>query len=459
MISAREKGFFQIFTALQVAGLSLFYWLNSVAVLWIYHNEIPLIRPYAKYWLIAILAMTFEALSRPGALRPTPGRLKRIAWSVTRRQWIWIVASITILLAFSQDLRISRIFLGVFVGTSIFLLWVSNRYLIGWFAKFVAIRTSRLRLRTLVMGPESWCQSIISEIRRINFMLEIRRVEFTDTLDCSPDVCAALVSEEPIDLLILPPRHLPDAAVIRLLRLGDRLGFRCWLPVELTRACGRRFDLQKIGSLDVLTPPIEPLENTYNQFIKRVFDLVLSGFVVTLILPPLCLLVLLIHRCHSPGPLFFKQNRVGRNGVIFQVYKFRSLDPDHGAEAVQVSQNDSRVFKGGAFLRKTSIDEMPQFWNVLKGEMSVVGPRPHMEAHDLRFRELFERYGVRRYVKPGVTGLAQVKGYRGEINRRIDLRNRSRLDNFYITRWDLLLDLRIVLMTGLVVIMPSRNAY
>jgi putative colanic acid biosynthesis UDP-glucose lipid carrier transferase len=169
--------------------------------------------------------------------------------------------------------------------------------------------------------------------------------------------------------------------------------------------------------------------------------------------------VLLIHRCHSPGPLFFKQNRVGRNGVIFQVYKFRSLDPDHGAEAVQVSQNDSRVFKGGAFLRKTSIDEMPQFWNVLKGEMSVVGPRPHMEAHDLRFRELFERYGVRRYVKPGVTGLAQVKGYRGEINRRIDLRNRSRLDNFYITRWDLLLDLRIVLMTGLVVIMPSRNAY
>ncbi len=214
-----------------------------------------------------------------------------------------------------------------------------------------------------------------------------------------------------------------------------------------------------MGCLDVLSPPVEPLQNTSNQFIKRLFDIAFSSVILITVLPPLCLLVKLIHWCHSPGPLFFKQSRVGQNGVSFEVYKFRSLRPENSSEATQVSKGDSRVFKGGAFLRKSSIDEMPQFWNVLKGDMSVVGPRPHMEAHDLRFREIFERYGVRKYVKPGVTGLAQVKGFRGEINRPLDLRNRVRMDNFYITHWDVLLDLGIVVMTGVRLIKPCKKAY
>ncbi len=187
----------------------------------------------------------------------------------------------------------------------------------------------------------------------------------------------------------MPPRHLPDETVISLLRQGDNLGFRCWLPLEITRTFGRRFDLQRVGMLDVLSPPVEPLENTSNQIIKRVFDVAFSSAVLIMIFPALCLLVALIHRRFSPGPLFFKQSRVGMNGKPFQVYKFRSLHPNNPTESNQVCQGDCRVFKGGDFLRKTSIDEIPQFLNVFLGEMSVVGPRPHMEAARRRVSRYF----------------------------------------------------------------------
>lgn len=147
------------------------------------------------------------------------------------------------------------------------------------------------------------------------------------------------------------------------------------------------------------------------------------------------------------------------NGQPFKVFKFRTLNVENGNEAKQVTKTDDRIFKGGRFLRRSSLDELPQFFNVLLGDMSVVGPRPHMESHDLEFREFFERYGVRRYVKPGVTGLAQVKGYRGEVRHSRDLRNRARLDSFYVTHWDMLMDLKIVASTAASVVNPPRTAY
>jgi exopolysaccharide biosynthesis polyprenyl glycosylphosphotransferase len=459
MISAREKGFFQILVSLQMAIITMVYWVCFVAVFLVLTRNIPDFLPYAKYWLVALVTMAFEALTRPPSLRPTPGRMRHIALSVSRRQWVWMLASMTILQVFSRDLAISRLFLGVFAGVALFALFASNRFLIRWFSTFCAAQFSRLRLRTLILGPEHWCKSIIPEIKTIHSMLEILRVEATDHQERSPADYAALVAEQPIDLLIMPPRHLPDATVIDLLRHGDKLGFRCWLPIELTRTYGRRFELQKVGCLDVLSPPVEPLENTSNQFIKRLFDIVFASLVAVTLLPVLCLVVSVIHRLYSPGPLLFKQNRVGRNGLPFQVYKFRSMHVKNPDETQQATKGDIRVFKGGSFLRKSSIDEMPQFLNVLMGDMSVVGPRPHMEQHDFEFREIFERYGVRRYVKPGVTGLAQVKGFRGEICRPQDLRNRARLDNFYVTHWDVAMDLGIVAMTGISMIKPPKTAY
>lgn len=459
MISAREKGFFQLLLAAQVGVLTVLYWTCFLAVFSGNNLNFPFAQAYVKYWVVVIIAMVFEGLSRHGALRPVPGRMRRVAPAVSRRQWVWVLASLTCLLVFSRDLRISRTFLGVFAASSLVVLYFSNVYLLRWIGNLCSGHLLKLRLRTLILGPSHWCDSIVPEVKLLQSMVEITRVERTDGTDRSSEEYAALVTRDPIDLLILPPRHFPDKTVIDLLRQGDRLGFRCWLPIELTRKYGRRFELQKVGCLDVLSPPVEPLENTSNQAIKRLFDLLFSLLISVTVLPLLCGFVWLMHKRHSPGPLFFKQRRVGKNGLGFEVYKFRTMHVHNPDETQQATKGDSRIFKGGRFLRKSSIDEIPQFINVLKGDMSVVGPRPHMEEHDHEFREIFERYGLRRYVKPGVTGLAQVKGFRGEICKPQDLRNRARLDNFYVTHWDVALDIGIILMTGISMIRPPKTAY
>jgi lipopolysaccharide/colanic/teichoic acid biosynthesis glycosyltransferase len=459
MISAREKGFFQILLASQIGVITVLYWSCFLVVLSDSKITLPFAQAYVKYWVVVMVAMVFEGLSRHGALRPVPGRMRRMAPAVSRRQWVWVLASLTCLLVFSRDLRISRVFLGVFAGTSLITLYFSNVYLLRWLANVFAGHLVKLRLRTLILGPSHWCDSIVPEVKLLQSMVEITRVEHTDGLEASPSEYVKIVAREPIDLLILPPRHFPDKIVIDFLRQGDRLGFRCWLPIELTRKYGRRFELQKVGCLDVLSPPVEPLENTSNQVIKRAFDIAFSTLVILTVFPILCIIVSVIHKCYSPGPMFFKQRRVGKNGNAFEVYKFRTMRLNNADESQQASKGDTRIFKGGSFLRKSSIDEIPQFINVLKGSMSVVGPRPHMEEHDFEFREIFERYGVRRYVQPGVTGLAQVKGFRGEICKPQDLRNRARLDNFYVTHWDVGLDIGIIVMTGISMIRPPKTAY
>ena len=428
-------------------------------VIVVYHDQSAFMSAYVEYWLILVAAMAFEGFSRPGWLRPGPGRSSKNAFSVSRRQWMWAVASMALFLVFSRDLRISRLFLGVFSVATLSLFFLQNKYLVDWFSDICSKEFSKLKLRTFILGPKEWSDSIFPEVLSINSMVDVVGVENTEIHEKSAEEYASLFKETQIDLLVMPPRHLSSDTVIHLLREGDKQGFRCWLPLEITRTYGRRFDLERVGCLDILSPPVEPLENTSNRVVKRGFDVVFSLFVILTLFLPLCAVVLMIHRLYSPGPLFFKQSRVGMNGVPFQVFKFRSLNVDNGNESAQVTQSDSRVFKGGGFIRKTSIDEIPQFLNVLMGNMSVVGPRPHMESHDNEFREIFERYGVRRYVKPGVTGLAQVKGFRGEILKPIDLRNRARLDNFYVGHWHLVLDLGIVALTGFSMLRPPKSAY
>lgn len=152
-------------------------------------------------------------------------------------------------------------------------------------------------------------------------------------------------------------------------------------------------------------------------------------------------------RFESKGPLFFKQVRNGYNKKPFWCYKFRSMAINENAHRKMCSKNDSRVTRLGKVLRKTSLDELPQFINVLLGDMSVVGPRPHMEVHTNEFSSSVDKYLVRHFAKPGITGLAQIKGYRGEITKKSDIINRTRLDIFYLEKWSPGLDIKIILNT------------
>jgi exopolysaccharide biosynthesis polyprenyl glycosylphosphotransferase len=206
----------------------------------------------------------------------------------------------------------------------------------------------------------------------------------------------------------------------------------------------------------------EPLENPVNRFVKRTLDLLIAAPVVFLFLPFLIVLVWLGQRGESPGPVFFRQRRRGFNRREFVLYKFRTMHQQNGRpinESRQAGRNDPRVFRFGQWLRRTSLDEFPQFFNVLRGDMSIVGPRPHLPEHDQLFHQYVEEYPQRHFAKPGITGLAQSLGFRGEITDVEVLRHRVRHDLDYIASWTLGLDLQIILRTVAQVLRPPKTAY
>ena len=206
----------------------------------------------------------------------------------------------------------------------------------------------------------------------------------------------------------------------------------------------------------------EPLEEPLNRAIKRGFDFVVALPVVVLVLPWLVVLVAIMQRLQAPGPLFHARPRSGERRVPFRMLKFRSMrvaPPDERAEGQQARAGDERIYPFGHFLRRHSLDEFPQFWNVLTGEMSIVGPRPVMPLLDEEFERQVRAYRSKHWVKPGITGLAQSAGFRGEIRTPEQLQERIRLDLYYIAHWSIWLDVQITARTFLQVFRPPPSAY
>jgi len=212
-------------------------------------------------------------------------------------------------------------------------------------------------------------------------------------------------------------------------------------------------------TLVVLNVKKLPFEFNENYIIKRVFDFFLAVFVCLFIMSWLIPILWVLIKIESKGPAIFSQKREGVDGIQFICYKFRSMKLNNQADKVHAVENDNRVTRLGALMRKTSIDELPQFFNVLKGDMSVVGPRPHLPSLSSEYQKDVDDYLKRHLVKPGITGLAQVSGYRGEIKKKSDIKNRVRLDVFYIENWSFLLDVKIILMTVFNVFKGDENAY
>ena len=202
-----------------------------------------------------------------------------------------------------------------------------------------------------------------------------------------------------------------------------------------------------------------PFEFNENYIIKRFFDIIFSFFVCLFILSWLVPILWVLIKLESRGPLIFLQEREGLDGKQFVCYKFRSMRLNTMSDKIHATENDDRITRIGAFIRKTSIDELPQFYNVIKGNMSIVGPRPHLPSLSLEYQKDVDDYLKRHTVKPGITGLAQISGYRGEIKKKSDIKNRIRLDIFYIENWSFLLDIKIILKTVLHVFKGDEKAY
>lgn len=202
-----------------------------------------------------------------------------------------------------------------------------------------------------------------------------------------------------------------------------------------------------------------PLSNDYNTLVKRFFDIVFSLFIIMFFLSWITPIIALLIKIESSGPVFFKQTRNGIKYKEFTCYKFRSMVENIDADIQQATKNDKRVTKIGKILRKTSLDELPQFYNVLIGNMSVVGPRPHMIKENERYSKSVNKFMVRHFIKPGITGLAQVKGFRGEIETNEDIINRVKFDIYYLENWSLILDLNIVFLTAINFLTGHKKAY
>lgn len=215
---------------------------------------------------------------------------------------------------------------------------------------------------------------------------------------------------------------------------------------------------EHFGDLVVFTNYLAPLDSLGNRFIKRLFDIVVGSMVCLCLLPFIPLIALII-KIQSPGPLFFRQERTGLNGQPFLCLKFRSMHVNRQADTTQATKDDPRKFPFGDFMRRTNLDEFPQFFNVLKGEMSVVGPRPHMLMHTEMYSNLISKYMVRHFSKPGITGWAQVTGFRGETRELWQMEERIRRDIWYNEHWTFWLDLRIILMTVKSIVKPDKHAY
>ena len=246
--------------------------------------------------------------------------------------------------------------------------------------------------------------------------------------------------------------------VRRLSHFCDQHVIRFYFVPVSVETLGINLKRELLDDMEVYTTYEIPLANPVNKLIKRFFDIVLS----LIFLIPTALMIpfiLLIIKIQSPGPIFFKQKRTGLDGKEFEMLKFRSMHVNKDADKVQATKDDPRKYPFGNFMRKSNIDELPQFLNVLRGDMSIVGPRPHMLAHTEQYSQLIDKYMVRHFVKPGLTGWAQVTGFRGETKELWQMEGRVKRDIWYIEHWSVWLDIRIIWMTAKTVFIHDKNAY
>ncbi len=221
----------------------------------------------------------------------------------------------------------------------------------------------------------------------------------------------------------------------------------------------KSINIEYYNSLPVIKMRAEPLDHPFRQLLKRLFDILFSLLVITFIFPWLFPIIIVAIKLNSRGPIFFKQLRSGEGNKPFSCWKFRTMCVNDLANTVQASKSDTRITKVGAFLRKSNLDEFPQFFNVLQGTMSVVGPRPHMLKHTEEYSALLSNYLVRHYSKPGITGWAQVNGFRGETKVLDEMKKRIEYDIYYIENWNFLLDIKIIFLTVYNMFRGEEKAY
>ena len=250
-----------------------------------------------------------------------------------------------------------------------------------------------------------------------------------------------------------------QTGIYSLINQADQACIRFRIIPDLNQFIRKPVHIDYLNDMPVLSLRKEPLDDVGNRIKKRFYDLIVSSLVIVLILSWLIPIIALLIWIESRGPIFFIQQRSGKNGTTFNCIKFRSMKVNREAHEKQAVKNDTRITRMGRFMRKTNIDELPQFFNVWMSDMSIVGPRPHMLKHTDDYSKLIRQYMIRHFLKPGITGWAQINGCRGETKTVKDMNDRVQYDLWYLENWSLWLDTRVILMTAFNMAKGEKNAF
>ncbi|WP_452225488.1 exopolysaccharide biosynthesis polyprenyl glycosylphosphotransferase [Lacinutrix chionoecetis] len=369
-------------------------------------------------------------------------------------------------------------FIGVFRSINI-QAFITFKYLIGSFAiigfvkllSYYLLKTYRLKLkgnirRVVIIGDTEGAKElkfIFQNKKELGYRLLGR---FSDSLakDITGNIKESfqfLEDTTGIDEIYCAIDELSENEVNKFVKYANIHHCNIKFIPETKKLFTKRLKTDFYNYLPVLSIQQVALNHDFNKLVKRTFDVLFSLVVIVFILSWVSLILFILIKLESKGPLFYTHKRNGINYKEFTCYKFRSLRTIKEEKGTYVKQNDNRVTKIGKFLRRTSIDELPQFINVLLGDMSVVGPRPHMLSYTEDYSKKIDKYNFifRHNAKPGITGLAQIKGYRGEIKTDEDIINRIKYDIFYIENWSILLDIKIIIQTVLNIFRGQEKAY
>jgi putative colanic acid biosynthesis UDP-glucose lipid carrier transferase len=315
--------------------------------------------------------------------------------------------------------------------------------------------------KTIILGKTPQSESLEKFLVDTPFYGFINKkiICFKDRSKLDIEAIFDYISNEEIDEIFCSISELNNEDLLAIVNYADNnLKVVKFIP-DRSKVLSKKLQHDYYGIIPILTFRTIPLDDPFSALLKRVFDIVFSLAVIVLILSWLTPLIALVIKVESKGSVFFTQSRNGYNFKSFNCFKFRSMVVNPKADLEQVTRGDARITIFGQLLRKTSLDEMPQFFNVLKGDMSVVGPRPHMLSHTDMYAKKIDKFMVRHFVKPGITGLAQVSGFRGEVETDKDIIGRVQHDIFYIENWSFFLDLKIIFQTLYNTIRGEEKAY
>ncbi|GMN07845.1 undecaprenyl-phosphate glucose phosphotransferase [Croceitalea sp. MTPC5] len=333
------------------------------------------------------------------------------------------------------------------------------------FLNYISLMRYREKIKgnirnVVVIGENKKTNQLISVFKdRTDFGFNFMKQFSAKSLDFQKEECFKYIIENKIDEIYCSISELQNDELTQFINFADNnLKTLKFIP-DNKKIFSKKLKFEYYDYIPVLSLRDIPLHNPINAFLKRAFDIIFSLIIILGLLTWLTPIIAILIALESKGPVFFRQNRNGIDNREFYCYKFRSMAPNNDADQAQATKNDMRVTRLGKVLRRTSIDELPQFYNVFFGTMSVVGPRPHMVKHTNEYSDKVDKYMVRHFVKPGITGLAQVRGYRGEIESDTDILNRIKFDIFYIENWSMFLDVKIIFQTILNAFKGEAKAY